>query len=490
MMAATWRSGVPAIWPDRVFGWLVISGTLAACISVLSVVVALLSAFAGRPFSMVWVALVFTATSILLAPLPLLTLPALRAEGRVLNARRAPAAVWRHRVARHNGMVGAALLVAALALVLLRLLATPAPSVVQALLPGALLCALGGAMVLLSAAAERLLPPLAGAGLLVALVVAVQHGGSFAALAWTTGAGAMPGQVSAGQALLVCVLGASLLPLSLAAVQRRLIGAVAAQPLAAGPGQAGPSWPRQLADTLRRHFERWRQIDGPAIGGLWVVVLSQLPSNIGTSMSKPDAGFLQPWDSTVTAMHGLRLLLLTALALAALRADGLHWRYLLAPTGRFRRTLGPRIVGSTLLFMALSMALVLCVLALLWMLLPFLPEVPWPRLPGASLAYGVPLLVDLMLATALATWLRGAAGSAGRAFVVLATAVLAFAALSLGFALWPGAVPLHQQVLWTRGWGHMACQLLLALVFTLAAQRAWRRADLAPLARAAAAARD
>lgn len=474
-----------AVWTQRVFGWMVVSWTLALSIAVASLIIAVLMAVNGTPVGLDWTPAFFTAASMLVATLPLLTLPALRAEGRVLRARRVPAAVWRDRVRGHTLLVSISVLVAALALVLLRMLSVPAPvDLLQALLPGALLMAVAGALLLLAAAADRLLPPLAGAALCVALVVAMHQGSALGALAW--GAVGPHNQASgsqAWQAVLLGLAGTVLLPLSLAAVQRRLLMTAQAMPLAARASQTTLSWPGQLAAVLRRPFERLRLLDGAANGWVWAVLLSQVPNNLAMGLRNPDVSFLQPWDSSVTPLHALRLLLLTALALAVLRSDAMHWRCLLAPVGRFRRQLGPRIVAGSVLFLLLTLSLVLLAAGLAFTLLPFMPAVPWARLPSLALAYLPPLMADLLLATALATWLRGAAGSLGRTWAALAAVVLALALVFVGAAVLPFSTPVHDKLLWVRSWGHLAGELALAAVLTLAAQRVWQRADLAQLAR-------
>lgn len=94
------------------------------------------------------------------------------------------------------------------------------------------------------------------------------------------------------------------------------------------------------------------------------------------------------------------------------------------------------------------------------------------------MSHGLPLVCDLALAVAIAAWLRGRLGSLERAV-----------SLCLGLAGWVIAVGITAHLLdaavpWREGWwtvgpAHFAGQLLVTVLITALAQRAWARADLA-----------
>lgn len=250
---------------------------------------------------------------------------------------------------------------------------------------------------------------------------------------------------------------------------------------------AGPPAARDGLALLRRDLaRRWQALDPgtTSISGSLFWMLLVMPSLAGTGT----ASVLPGWGSDVNALQLLRPLCLCLLVTPLLRCPGLHWRQLLAPGGTSRQRLGWQILRASLvgvglattLALAFPLALLACTQA--WFGLGLAASV-WAELPGAVAA----LLPELVLATALAVWLRArvpgrAAARHGLRDLVMGTLLLLLIGLCVSTvlpsgALWAWAV----QPLWSRGAAHAALQLALATWLARQAARAWTRADLARL---------
>lgn len=466
---------------SRAPGGLLVLWLICVAIGGAAVLVAMVSGATGGTVAAGWHAGFTTLASVLLLPLPFFTLHQLRDQRRVWLGRVTPLAAWQRALQDHRRTLLLSWALAALPLLVLRLLARPADeawatTAVAALWPAALLAGLIGLGLLLAAALAGLLARpwgLAAGSALVALVVPGADGVPAAALPKL---GAHFGQPAAdllfGTALM------ALLAATAALTSHLLHGRLAQAPDAT---LLKPDPVQRLTQRWAQFSERWRRVDGRANAGLIVSVGSQLPNNL--SNPNADAHFFQAWGSTVTPMHGLRLALLTAIATLLLRGALLHWRVLLAPGGRFRRDIGLRVVGSTLVSLLVYVALYIGIVALVFTLLPFFPAVPWQRLPALAFSHGLPLLADLALAVALAAWLRGLLGGPLRVIAWLCGAALMLVAAVFMLAPLLGVEGAARSVLWTRGPAHHTAELALAALFTALAQRVWARADLGELAR-------
>lgn len=457
---------------------------LIAAVAGASALAATVAAATGGQIAAGWHAGFLALAGALLLPVPFHVLDRLHAERRVWVGRVAPLANWHAALRRSRRTLALSWALAAAPLALLRLLAQPASeawaaAVMLALFTAALLAAVLGLGLLAAAAWQGVLAWPLGAAAGVACLALLAYGGSGAVRevlpAWAEQLGGTP------QALLAGVL-AMLLVAGLAGQAVELVHGRLDRPRG---GPVGLPSPRQRLQAWRLQWaERWRRVD-PAVNiGVLAGVMGQVPAN----MTKPDADlhYFQAWGSTVSPMHGLRLYLLTLVASLLLRGAAPHWRELLAPGSGFRRSVGLRVIGSTLatvlgqllFLLAIGVAAVTLVPGLGWP-----GETSWTRLPGVVVSYGVPLLADLVLAVALAAWLRGWLGSLGRVVGVVVGLGAAWVAFVILAAPLLGIEGFARSTLWSRGPAHLAGQLALAACFTLLAQRAWARADLGAMAR-------
>lgn len=457
---------------------------LIAAVAGVSALAATVAAATGGQIAGGWHTGFLALAGALLLPVPFHVLDRLHAERRVWLGRVAPLANWHAALRRSRRTLLLSWALAAVPLVLLRLLAQPpaeawAATVLLALFTAALLAAVLGLGLLAAARWEGLLAwPVGVASGVAAIALLAYAGSGEAPEALPAWAAQLGGTL---QALLAGVL-ASLLTAGLAWQAVQLVHGRLDRPRERPVGLPNP---RQRLHAWRLQWaERWRRVD-PAVNiGVFAGVMGQLPAN----MTRPDADahFFQAWGSSVSPMHGLRLALFTVVASLLLRGAAPHWRELLAPGSGFRRSVGLRVIGSTLAIVLGQLLFVLAVGAAAVSLVPGLDwpgEVSWSRLPGVVASYGVPLLADLVLAVALAAWLRGRLGSLVGTVGVLAALALAWTAAALLAAPLLGIEDFTRRTLWSRGPAHLAGQLALAACFTLLAQRAWARADLGAMAR-------
>jgi hypothetical protein len=457
---------------------------LIAVIAGAGALVATLGAVTGERFVPRWHAEFLALAGALLLPVPFFVLERLQAERKVWVGRAAPLLGWHAALRRSRLTWLMSWALAAAPLVLMRLLTRPAAeawavTVVMAFVTAALLAAVLGLGLLAAAAWQGLLNGPAGAvagaaavGVLPLGVAAVAPEGLSA---WGEQLGWPIALLAAGA--LASVLAAGLAWQAVQFVQERLESP--------RDGLIGQPSPRQRLRDLRLHAaHRWGRVDPAVNFGLVAAVAGQLPANL--THPNVDMHFFQAWGSSVSPLHGLRLAVLTLVASLMLRGVSPHWRDLLVPGSGFRRAVGLRVVGRTMESVLVQLVLLLAILAAVFSLMPFLDwadEVSWASLSRVVWSHGLPLLVDLTLAVALAAWLRGWLGSLGRVVGVIVGLGAAWAAAVFLAAPLLGLEGFARSTLWTRGPAHLAGELALAACFTLLAQRAWARADLGAMVR-------
>ena len=457
---------------------------LIAVIAGAGALVATLGAVTGERFVPRWHAEFLALAGALLLPVPFFVLDRLQAERRVWVGRAAPLLGWHTALRRSRLTWLMSWALAAAPLVLMRLLTRPvaeawAVTVVMAFVTAALLAALLGLGLLAAAAWQGLLNGPAGAVAGVAAVGVLPLGVAAVApeglAAWGAQLGWPIEVLTAGA--LASLLAAGLAWQAVQFVQERLESP--------RDGLIGQPSPRQRLRDLRLHaVHRWGRIDPAVNFGLLAAIAGQLPANL--THPHVDMHFFQAWGSSVSPLHGLRLAALALVASLMLCGVAPHWRDLLAPGSGFRRAVGLRVVGRTMESMLFQLILLLAIVAAVFWLMPFLDwaeEVSWASLSRVVWSYGLPLLVDLTLAVALAAWLRGWLGSVGRVVGVIVALGAAWAAMVFLAAPPLGLETFARSTLWTCGPAHLAGELALAACFTLLAQRAWARADLGAMVR-------
>lgn len=244
------------------------------------------------------------------------------------------------------------------------------------------------------------------------------------------------------------------------------------------PGRARTRSPRQQAhEVIGSVKARFTRVD-PVTLPFAVLLPGQV---IPWLMHEParDSLLFVSWGSTFD-LHGVaRLVLLAAVMCLCLRTGALHWRLLIAPGGRSRASLGPDIVLRSWVAAVALLAAMLLSAFLVAILMGDSWDGPAPLtlgwLSGIAQRFGPTLLCELLLATALATWVRPLVRSSLMAFAVL----LGVAGVALAGAVsieWITGI--DQQPAWPRGLIHHLGAIGLAAVFTLLARRQWQRADL------------
>lgn len=244
--------------------------------------------------------------------------------------------------------------------------------------------------------------------------------------------------------------------------------------IVAGPQPLTPR--RRLAAATVAITERWRYVDARSQGMVAAIWLPQVLAN--NAFFGQNSFWSTPWGGGINAWYLPRLMLLALLATLLLRSSQMHWRWLLAPTGAFRRRLGQRIVVATL---GLLLAIVVLIVAIAALILLVTGHFNGGKAWDMALHQGLPLALDILLAVTLATWVRGRVPSlvvAGLVYLGLAAAWLMLLWV-LGFTLQAFEAP----ALWQRDATHAIASLLLAALFTRLANRAWARADLGTLFR-------
>lgn len=466
-------------WMDSAARPAVVAWVLMAAVMVLGTVLALQSACNGAAFPDNWHRLLTAVTWVLLLPISGAAWGALQAQRSVWHARVAPGRALRSARRAFSRTLAVSLALAVLPLALIALLAPPLTSfashgfLVTALMTGTL--SLG----LIAAAAWRgqIRATWAWPGLLALLALSPALLGEEGWAQWQQPEGWR-------NALLVAFLASPGL------------AAWLTWPHCAAEAPARPSpWRALLAephsgrgseDGLRgrllrlkaRASERFRLLDKGGLAGAMSGFSWQLPQQIINGRSE---GLLfMPWGSEITPLDVYRWLLLALVPLALTSSPSLHWRHLLAPGGALRHQLGAQIATTTFVLVVTFMGSVTAAIGLGVLLLADDGSARWHLVPLLVARYGPALLLELALATMLATTLRGFAGSSGRA-------VFALLALGTGWGVVHGAIYLlsgeARVVLGHRDEVWVAAMLLAVAALWPLAGRAWRRTDLAALLR-------
>lgn len=453
-------------WMDQASGTAMVMWALAGAAAVVGLVLALQTAVSGEPFPASWYRNLTLAVWCTLLPIPGMAWAALQTQRRVWLARVAPVQGIRVATRAFWQTLGVSCAVAVLPLIGVAWLAPPSGGsgafslFVTGFMAGTLTAA-----VIVSAAWRGELPALwivPGLAALVAIVfqlVPEQH-----MWLWQAGYGFR------AEALLAMTISpaAAVLLLWPALSPRSRVHA--------------PHGRRALRSLVTQRFrsltERLRYVDGASSAGMLAGFWGQLPQQFINR--QPEGLLFMPWGSTFTAAGTWRLLALTFVASALLSTPALHWRHLLAPRGALRAHLGWQIWLTTYLMVVCVLTVSLAPIGLGVLLLSSDGPQLWPRVPGLLLSYLPPLLLDLTLATALATLIRGWAGTQGRALATLGVLVLAWGLVHLLTFAWTGqgALPLLQ-----RDGGYALLIVTAAACCAWAAARVWRRADLGALMR-------
>jgi hypothetical protein len=453
-------------WMDQASGTAMVMWALAGAAAVVGLVLALQTAVSGEPFPASWYRNLTLAVWCTLLPIPGMAWAALQAQRQVWLARVAPAQGIRVATRAFWRTLGVSFAVAVLPLIGVALLAPPSGgSGAFALFVTGLMAGTLTAVVIVSAAwrgelpALWILPGLAALAAMILKLIPEQH-----MWLWQAADGF---RFDALLAMAMSPAAAVLLLWPALGVRSR------ARPLAPAPAL------RTLAkQQFRSLTERLRYVDGASsigvLGGLW----GQLPQQFINR--QPEGLLFMPWGSTFTSAGPWRLLALTLVAGALLSTPALHWRHLLAPRGALRASLGWKIWLTTYLMVASVLTAVLAPIGLGVLLLASDGPQLWPQVPGLLLSYLPPLMLDLALATALATLIRGWAGTQGKAMATLGVLALLWGLVHLLTFAWTGqgALPLRQ-----RDEGYALLIVTAAGCCAWAAARVWRRADLGALMR-------
>lgn len=233
----------------------------------------------------------------------------------------------------------------------------------------------------------------------------------------------------------------------------------------ATPGRAGSPREAVLAAARQLH-SRFRPVTRSS--GLFPIFLAPM-------LFHPHGALLfETWNSPVDAASLCKLIVWAGVMGGSLVTNSLHWRTLLVPGGRARQCIGPDIVLR-------SWALAVGVIGV-WFALTSLTSPNYSAhellrmLPQVLLLRAPTMLSELLLVTALATWLRPGLANANGLIVAVSCAMLAIGLLGSSNVL-PGQ---NWPLGWSRGLAHHIGVLLLAGLFTLLAQRRWARTDLRP----------
>lgn len=225
--------------------------------------------------------------------------------------------------------------------------------------------------------------------------------------------------------------------------------------------RARPTWRWHGGWWRWRSVPTWQQVDlrHPS-GALWVACLlvpQALVQAAHWRFHAWGAAYASGWD---IAFAGLWILVLGVFVHTAVIGPPLHWRARLAPGGLSAGRWARRMVVGSLLNAAVCVSVALAISM----------AVSKPDLRAVQLSAWAPVMGDVLLAMAWSLWLRGERNSSwrqglGSLSLGVAAVLLAGLARVLGLALQRGAVLL-------------VAELALALVFAVAAQRAWARQDL------------
>lgn len=228
-----------------------------------------------------------------------------------------------------------------------------------------------------------------------------------------------------------------------------------------------------LRRWTKRLSEQARYVDAGGGVGPLIGLFTQLPVQLRERQA--EGLIFLPWGSEVTMMAGYRSALFCALALAMMTGPSLHWRHLLAPSGLLRGRLGLRVALATLLRVGAVLALLYLAVGVS-LLLAAPDRAAWlMRLPDLASRY-LPLLgLDLCLATALATALRGLGGSFWRAALLIVALTLGWGLVHFTAFLLTGE---PRPVLGTRGGAYVILGIAATFAALWLARWSWARVDL------------
>lgn len=234
-----------------------------------------------------------------------------------------------------------------------------------------------------------------------------------------------------------------------------------AVPVAVARPRFTRTWRWPVGGWRWRRVPTWQQVHlrQPG-GGLWMACVLVPQALVQASHWRFHAwgtAYTSAWDIGFAALW---MLVLGVFVHAAVIGPPLHWRARLAPGGLSAARWARRMVAGSLLNAAAWVSVALAISM----------AISKPDLRAVQLTAWAPVMGDVLLAMAWSLWLRGGRNSSwrqglGSLSLGVATVLLAGLAWVLGLALQRGAVLL-------------TVELALALVFAVAAQRAWARQDL------------
>lgn len=463
----------PLAWSDMVSGSAMVLWMLAGAVAAAGTVMALVHAVAtDAPFPPSWLRTISLLLWLCLLPLPGLALGTLLAQRAVWAGRVAPRPALQAVGAAWRWTLGLGLALTLLPLWLLAVLVLPPPAA------GAL--ALFSSGLMLGTLALGSLACAAWRGLISSAWVLPGLGALVATpWVWATPAEAQAWQAATGwRAAVLLALAAS--PVVAVRVLREALRSepgVACRPVSANTPN------RSLQARWQRWQHEWggrlRALDAGSAAGMMGGIWGQLPQQFINR--NPEGLMFLPWGSSFTPLGGYRLLLFTMLALVLLRSPSLHWRHLLAPGAGLRPRLGWEVAVNSYGLLVLMLGLVLGLFALLTVWWADDGAQLWQAAPTLVLRYVPLLLLDLALATALATLLRGGSRSLGQAFAALLVLMGAWGLLHVALWLITGhAMP----VLLHRDGRYVVLVALLVAALLAVNQRVWQRVDLGALIRA------
>lgn len=233
-------------------------------------------------------------------------------------------------------------------------------------------------------------------------------------------------------------------------------------------------WMSDRAAWFKAGFARIDPVAVPFVA----ILPGQMASSLAHDPARDSLLFVS-WGSEFDLGSVGRLALLASGMCLCLRTGALHWRWLLAPGGRSRASLGWDVVLRSWLAAVAALLLLAGVGAPVALLVGGIRGDGHPGalawLGETALRFGPTLLCELLLATALAACVRPLVRSSLAACLVWVSA--AFAAFA-GAALARSFYGVDALPGWPREAAHHLGVLALAAVVAGLAGLAWRRADL------------
>jgi hypothetical protein len=234
---------------------------------------------------------------------------------------------------------------------------------------------------------------------------------------------------------------------------------------------------RWLVAWRRSGLARWRLLDPRG----YTTFVALMPQLLLPTLSKgsSNALLIQAWGTPLDMWHGLRMLFFTAMLVGMLGSRDLHWRWLLAPQGRFRAGLALRVARDSWLPLAAAVGLISLLACAVQVLI--LKRPAGQALP-ALLTLSLPLLCDFSLALMLALLLRGWFSTTQIAGSLIAVGLVMSCLL---WSMWSSEAVQQPLPSWiARGWFSCLLELALAAALLRWAQAVWARKDLHELLRA------